>query len=130
MFVIILLKVTLICLSTKMTKYQNELDYQKVSTEIRTYFTALSRSQSANITSGDFPPSSNEHFFILDCAHDVMIVLPISVEPVKPNFRIKGWSAIACPVTEPVPGKMLITPFGKPANTESSANFSAVRGQT
>lgn len=90
---------------------------------------------------------------MFDCAQDVIIVLPISVEPVKPSFRTNGWSAIACPVTEPVPGKMLITPlfseknhklelerfvdlenkllpFGKPANTDNSANFNAVNGQT
>lgn len=30
----------------------------------------------------------------------------------------------------PEPGMMLITPFGKPALTESSANFKAVKGVT
>ena len=59
-------------------------------------------SQSANMTSGDLPPSSSEAFFRLDSAHDFMMTLPISVEPVKPSLRTSGWSAIAWPHSPPV----------------------------
>ena len=37
---------------------------------------------------------------------------------------------MACPHSLPVPGRTLITPGGMPALTASSANLSAVRGQT
>lgn len=59
-----------------------------------------------------------------------MIVFPIGVEPVKPIFLISGCSDMACPIEEPGPGSMLITPGGKPAFTDNSANFKAVRGVT
>jgi len=35
---------------------------------------------------------------------------------------MSGWSAIRWPMFDPEPGRMLMTPFGKPALTTSSAN--------
>lgn len=93
-----------------------------------TYFTAFARSQSPNITNGLLPPSSSVHFFRLDEAHAFMMCLPTAVDPVNPSFRTNGWSAIACPVNDPVPVTTLITPGGNPARTVSSANLSAVNG--
>jgi len=52
--------------------------------------------------SGDFPPSSRDTFFKLLCAQLVMIVFPTGVDPVKPNLRTSGWSAMPCPTTPPV----------------------------
>ena len=46
------------------------------------------------------------------------------------GYLTSGWSAMACPHWEPVPGRTLITPGGIPAFRDSSANFSAVNGDT
>jgi hypothetical protein len=71
------------------------------------------------------------HSFIIEKSFYLsMIVFPIGVEPVKPSLRISGCSDMACPIEEPGPGKILITPGGKPALTASSANFRAVNGVT
>ena len=112
------------------------------------FLTAFSISQSAKMISGDLPgevvllikslpspsqslpPSSSEHFLRLDSAHDLMMLCPISVEPVKPSFLTRGWSAMAWPQTLPDPGSTLITPGGIPAFADSSANLMAVRGDT
>jgi hypothetical protein len=92
--------------------------------------TAFSRSQSPKMMSGLFPPSSRLTFFRLDLAQDSMMVCPIPVLPVKPSLRTFGWSAMAWPVTLPLPGSTLMTPGGMPALAASSANLSAVSGLT
>ena len=56
----------------------------------RAFLIAFSISQSAKKISGDFPPNSSEHFFRFESAQDLMIVWPISVEPVKPSFLTRG----------------------------------------
>jgi hypothetical protein len=51
--------------------------------------------------SGDLPPSSREHFLMLDSAQDFMMTFPIGVLPVNPSLRTRGWSAMAWPQTLP-----------------------------
>mmetsp|Transcript_39544 Transcript_39544/g.99691 ORF Transcript_39544/g.99691 Transcript_39544/m.99691 type:complete len:322 (-) Transcript_39544:1907-2872(-) len=92
-------------------------------------FTERSKSESAKMINGLLPPSSRDTFFTLP-AQDAMMCFPTSVEPVKPSLRTSGWSAMACPHTDPEPGRMFTTPGGMPAFTVSSANFSAVNGDT
>ena len=66
-----------------------------------TILTALSRSQSSNIISGDFPPSSSETFFRFESAQVLIITCPTPVLPVNPSLRISGCRAMALPVSEP-----------------------------
>lgn len=68
---------------------------------VHTIRTDFSKSQSSNITNGDFPPSSNETFFKFDSEDAFIIVWPVAVLPVNPTFLISGCSAIALPVTVP-----------------------------
>lgn len=100
-----------------------------ISPCLLTMRTALSMSQSLKIMRGDFPPSSRETFFRLLSAqlqqgmthlikyqvtiinlwatakfvrpYLFMICLPIGVEPVKPSFRMCGWSDRRCPTMPP-----------------------------
>ena len=51
---------------------------------------------------GDLPPSSKEVFFRLELAQARITILPVSVLPVKPNFRTTGCSARACPIILPI----------------------------
>lgn len=66
-----------------------------------TILTALSRSQSSNMISGDFPPNSSETFFRFEFAQVLMITFPTPVLPVNPSLRTSGCLAIALPASEP-----------------------------
>lgn len=63
--------------------------------KLLTSLTALSKSQSENITKGDLPPNSRDTFFRLESAHDLIMTFPISVLPVNPSFLTSGCVAIA-----------------------------------
>ena len=76
---------------------------------------------------------SNFDFMLRQPLYDIYLsikVFPIGVDPVKPTFLMSGCSDIACPIDDPGPGRILMTPGGKPALTVNSANFSAVNGVT
>ena len=57
-----------------------------------TTLTALSRSQSEKMMSGDLPPSSRDTFLTLLRAALFMMVWPTPVDPVNPTFRTSMWS--------------------------------------
>jgi hypothetical protein len=59
-----------------------------------------------------------------------MMVMPTSVDPVKPSFLTRGCVTMALPTTVPLPVTMFTTPAGNFAFTQSSANLRDVRGVT
>jgi len=77
--------------------------------------TATSRSASSNTTSGDLPPNSKVTLLRLLSADPLRMMRPTSVEPVKATLSTSGWWTIDPPAVGPYPGRMLMTPGGKPA---------------
>ena len=88
---------------------------------------ARSQSASAKTMFGDLPPSSSDTR-LMSSAASFMIVVPTSVEPVKPIFRTSGWVASAWPASAPLPGNTCSTPSGRPASCASWPSISAVNG--
>src|SRR5258706_8897586 len=89
--------------------------------------TAASRSASSNTRNGAFPPSSNETFLIVS-ALCFISTAPTSVEPVKLILRTVVFDVISPPISLALPVTMLITPFGTPARSASSASAKAEYG--
>ncbi len=58
------------------------------------------------------------------------ICLPVVVPPVKDTRLTSGCSVMASPITEPLPGKTLMRPFGTPASSQILASSSAINGVT
>jgi len=80
------------------------------------------------MTKGAFPPSSIEHFLMVEaaCASSTR---PTSVEPVKVILRTSGCEVSWLPIARvSLPVTTLKTPAGTPARRASSAIASAVRG--
>ncbi len=57
-----------------------------------------------------------------------MRMRPTSVEPVKVTFLTTGLAQSSLPIEGASPVTMLMTPFGKPARSASSASASAEKG--
>ena len=73
---------------------------------------ASSRSASASITIGPFPPSSR--IWALPAARAATFP-PVATDPTKPTPATPGWLTSASPTTGPGPGRKLNTPGGSPA---------------
>src|SRR5665213_1857375 len=73
------------------------------------------------------PPSSNGTRFKV-VADEATILRPTGVEPVKAILSTPIWRAKCSPATAPRPGRMLITPGGKPTSTDNLATRKAVSG--
>src|SRR5947208_13870760 len=56
------------------------------------------------------------------------MIVPASVEPVKPTKRTAGCSHNALPIADELPVRILNTPFGTPAFSASATSASAVSG--
>ena len=89
--------------------------------------TARSKSASANTTSGDFPPSSNDSGTILAAAARA-ITPAVGTDPVNDSRRMPGWAVSGAPASVPVPWTTLNTPSGRPASLVMSASSEAVSG--
>src|SRR5687767_13888410 len=88
---------------------------------------AASRSASAKMMFGFFPPSSSETF--LNMGAQVSATLrPVTVPPVKEIVPIFGCAVIGAPTFGPVPCTTLSTPLGRPASAQISHNRDAVMG--
>src|SRR5438874_12704818 len=88
---------------------------------------AVSRSASAKIIFGFFPPSSSETF-LNNGAHASATLRPVTVPPVNEMVLIFGCAVIAAPTFGPVPCTTLSTPFGRPASRQTSHSMLAVIG--
>src|SRR5204863_9762097 len=88
---------------------------------------AASRSASAKMMLGFFPPSSSDTFLNND-AHASATLRPVAVPPVNEMVLIFGCAVIAEPTFGPVPWTMLRTPFGRPASRAISHSMQAVIG--
>src|SRR5439155_10008608 len=88
---------------------------------------ASSRSASAKMMFGFFPPSSSETF-LNNGAHASATLRPVTVPPVKEIVLIFGCAVIAAPTLGPVPCTTLSTPLGNPASRQISYNRDAVIG--
>ena len=88
---------------------------------------AASRSASAKMMFGFFPPSSSETF-LKSGAPASATFRPVTVPPVKEIVPIFGCAVMAEPTFGPVPCTMLRTPFGKPASRQTSPSRKAVIG--
>src|SRR6218665_1631670 len=75
-------------------------------------------------THGDLPPSSNETRLNV-FAPMVWINRPTAVEPVNAILLTSGCSHRDAPADFPYPGRMLITPGGKPASCTRLATYNA-----
>lgn len=90
--------------------------------------TAASRSASAKTMNGALPPSSIEHLTTFSAAW-ARRRRPVSVEPVKENFRTRASLSIAATTLEDRRvGMVLTTPGGTPARSKIAAMASAVSG--
>src|SRR5262245_44735522 len=87
----------------------------------------FSKSQSAKMMLGFFPPSSSDNFLNMGAAV-AAIFFPVTVPPVNEIAATPGCSTIACPAFAPRPCTMFNTPLGKPASTQSFENKKAVMG--
>src|SRR5690606_27086729 len=87
--------------------------------------TAASRSASAKMMLGDFPPSSSDRRLMLP-ADALMIDRPVSVEPVNAILSTSSCAARSAPAS-PYPVTTLTTPAGSPASTRSSTRRNADR---
>ena len=94
-----------------------------------TPFTAWSRSASSNTIVGDLPPSSSVTGISLSAARRAS-ARPVVVPPVNDTFFTSGCFTIASPITEPLPGTTLTTPFGTPACSQMRPSSSAASGVT
>src|SRR5437763_5637986 len=88
---------------------------------------AASRSASAKMMLGFFPPSSNETF-LYNGAAAYATFFPVTVPPVNEIVLIFGCAVIAAPTLGPVPWTTLSTPLGNPASAQISHNRYAVIG--
>src|SRR6266480_2563322 len=88
---------------------------------------AASRSASAKMMLGFFPPSSSETF-LNNGAHASATLRPVTVPPVNEIVLIFGCAVIAAPTFGPVPLTTLSTLFGRPASRQISHNRNAVIG--
>ena len=88
---------------------------------------AASRSASAKMMFGFFPPSSSETFLNIG-AHVSATLRPVTVPPVNEIVPIFGCAVIAAPTFGPVPCTTLSTPFGNPASAQISQSRYAVIG--
>src|SRR5437879_2216235 len=88
---------------------------------------AASRSASAKMMFGFFPPSSSETFLNNGAAASATF-LPVTVPPVKEMVLIFGCAVIAAPTLGPVPCTTLSTPFGKLASLQIAQSKYAVIG--
>src|ERR1700682_4249711 len=88
---------------------------------------AASRSASAKMMFGFFPPSSRETF-LNNGAHASATLRPVTVPPVNEIVLIFGCAVIAAPTFGPVPCTTLSTPFGSPASRQISQSRYAVIG--
>ena len=89
--------------------------------------TARSKSVSANTTTGDLPPSSNEQRLSV-AAPLAMIVEPVADSPVNATRSTPGWATSAAPAVSPKPWTTLKTPGGRPTSSKSWARRVAVSG--
>jgi hypothetical protein len=91
--------------------------------------TAASRSASAKMTTGFFPPISSESF--LNSGPAVRAIsAPVRVLPVNETAFTSGWRDIASPTFGPRPWTMLSTPGGNPASSAMRPSQCAVTGVT
>src|SRR2546430_17269603 len=88
---------------------------------------AASRSASAKMMFGFFPPSSSETFLNNGAAASATF-FPVTVPPVNEMVLIFACAVIAAPTFGPVPWTTLSTPLGKPASLQISQNKYAVIG--
>ncbi len=88
---------------------------------------AASRSASAKMMLGFFPPSSSETF-LKSGAHVSATRLPVTVPPVNEMVPTFGCAVMAWPTFGPVPWTMLSTPGGRPASRQISQSRKAVIG--
>ncbi|MNN94156.1 hypothetical protein D3C81_2127330 [compost metagenome] len=77
---------------------------------------ALSRSASAQMISGDLPPSSMVTSLSEELEALAMTFLPVVVPPVKETFSMRGCSVSQVPTSRPLPVRTLNTPSGRPAS--------------
>ena len=78
-----------------------------------------SKSQSAKMTLGFFPPSSRLSFLKLGAAN-VLMRAPVAVPPVNEIIGTSGCVTSGSPTPGPVPWTMLRTPAGKPTSSRIS----------
>src|SRR2546423_15692014 len=90
---------------------------------------AASRSASAKIRFGFFPPSSSDTRLSIGPAAPA-IHLPTAVEPVNEIVGTSGCVTSAAPARAPVPCTMISTPAGSPAWLQISPSIHAVTGVT
>ena len=88
---------------------------------------AASRSASAKMTHGDFPPSSIDRPLRLSAA-DRMMTCPVVVSPVNEIRGTPGCATSAAPASSPMPCTMLNTPSGTPASVMISGSSDADSG--
>src|SRR5207249_6986893 len=88
---------------------------------------AASRSASAKMMLGFFPPSSSETFLNNGAAASATF-FPVTVPPVNEMVLILGCAVIAAPTFGPVPCTTLSTPLGNPASLQISHSIKAVMG--
>ncbi len=82
-------------------------------------FTAVARSASSRITTGDLPPSSSVTRLQVSAAAR-RICLPTAVDPVNEILAMSGWALSSAPTVSPRPVTMLKTPAGSPASCSAS----------
>ena len=90
-------------------------------------FTAASRSVSAKIRNGAFPPSSRETGVRFAPA-DAATSLPVATDPVNATRPTSGCATSAAPASSPIPCTTLKAPSGIPASRVMSARSEAVSG--
>src|ERR1700694_4983921 len=88
---------------------------------------AASRSASAKMMFGFFPPSSRDTFLNHGAAASATF-FPVTVPPVNEMVLIFGCAVIAAPTFGPVPCTTLRTPLGNPASRQISHSKYAVIG--
>ncbi len=88
---------------------------------------AFSRSESANTTFADLPPSSSVTAFTCS-AQPAITCLPTAVEPVNTILRTRSCVTNRSPTTEPLPGSTWNSPSGSPDSRASSPSRIAVSG--
>ena len=95
---------------------------------IMAHSTAPSRSASAKMMLGDFPPSSRPIFLTFAAAQRIMSC-PTAVDPVKVTMLMPGWAAMALPTEPPGPRIRLTEPLGMPAFSKISNIFTVDKTQ-
>src|SRR5262245_28169610 len=89
---------------------------------------ACSKSASAKLMLGDFPPSSKEIRLISREASSITRE-PTAVEPVKEILRTSGCVTSASPTAVPAPGRTWSAPAGNPASIAICAKRNAESGE-